>query len=51
MGALEPYENVLKGKYPAKTHAKKVAEHIIGKGGDKTGTIYLEGQKSKLHEV
>ncbi|KAF2791636.1 putative Xaa-Pro aminopeptidase [Melanomma pulvis-pyrius CBS 109.77] len=50
MGALAPYDEVLKGKYPAKTHAKRVAEYIVGKGGDKTGTIYLEGQKQKLLE-
>jgi Xaa-Pro dipeptidase len=42
---------VLKGKYPAKAHAKKVAEWIIEKGGDKNGTIYLEAQKLKLNEV
>lgn len=51
MGALASYDEVLKGKYPAKTHAKKVAEYIVSKGGDKTGTIYLEGQKQKLLEV
>lgn len=47
----ENYEEVLKGKYPAKAHAKKVAEWIVAKGGDKTGTIYLEAQKSRLLEV
>ena len=51
MGNAENYEEVLKGKYPAKAHAKKVADYIINKGGDKTGTIYLEAQKSKLLEV
>lgn len=44
-------EDVIKGKYPAKTHAKKVAEYIKSKGGDMTGTLYLEGQKTKMIEV
>jgi Xaa-Pro dipeptidase len=51
MAIAENYEEVLKGKYPAKAHAKKVAEWIIAKGGDKNGTIYLEAQKLKLNEV
>jgi Xaa-Pro dipeptidase len=51
MAIAENYEEVLKGKYPAKAHAKKVAEWIIEKGGDKNGTIYLEAQKQKLNEV
>lgn len=50
MGTAEDYDEVLKGKYPARAHAKKVAEWIIEKGGDKTGTIYLEAQKAKLLE-
>jgi Xaa-Pro dipeptidase len=51
MAIAENYDQVLKGKYPAKEHAKKVAKWIIGKGGDKNGTFYLEGQKQKLNEV
>jgi len=51
MAIAENYEEVLKGKYPAKAHAKKVAEWIIAKGGDGNGTIYLEAQKQKLNEV
>jgi len=52
MGTAENYEEVLKSnKYPAKLHAKKVADWIVAKGGDKTGTIYLEAQKSRLLEV
>jgi Xaa-Pro dipeptidase len=51
MAIAENYEEVLKGKYPAKAHAKKVAEWIVEKGGDKKGTIYLEAQKQKLNEV
>lgn len=51
MAIAENYEDVLKGKYPAKAHAKKVAEWIVAKGGDRNGTIYLEAQKQKLNEV
>lgn len=51
MAIAENYDHVLQGKYPAKQHAKKVAQWIIEKGGDKNGTIYLEAQKQKLNEV
>ena len=51
MAIAENYDDVLKGKYPAKQHAKKVAQWIVDKGGDKNGTIYLEAQKQKLNEV
>jgi hypothetical protein len=51
MAIAENYEEVLKGKYPAKAHAKKVAEWLVEKGGDRNGTIYLEAQKLKLNEV
>ena len=44
-------EDVIKGKYPAKAHAKKVAEYIKSKGGDMTATLYLEGQKTRMIEV
>ncbi|KAI8931236.1 hypothetical protein NX059_011584 [Plenodomus lindquistii] len=50
MAIAENYEDVLKGKYPAKEHARKVAKWIVEKGGDKNGTIYLEAQKQKLNE-
>ncbi|OAL48005.1 putative Xaa-Pro aminopeptidase [Pyrenochaeta sp. DS3sAY3a] len=50
MAIAENYDDVLKGKYPAKEHARKVAKWIIEKGGDKNGTIYLEAQKQKLNE-
>lgn len=50
MGIAENYDDVLKGKYPAKEHARKVAKWIVEKGGDKNGTIYLEAQKQKLNE-
>ncbi|KAF2019256.1 putative Xaa-Pro aminopeptidase [Aaosphaeria arxii CBS 175.79] len=50
MAIAENYDEVLKGKYPAKTHAKKVVEWMLEKGADRTGTIYLEAQKQKLLE-
>jgi len=49
--AARNYEQVLQGKYPAKAHAKKVAQWILEKGGDKKGTVYLEAQKSRYLEV
>ncbi|KAI9737007.1 MAG: hypothetical protein M1834_000596 [Cirrosporium novae-zelandiae] len=39
-------EDILKGKYPAKAHAKKVSEYL--KATD--GVIYLEGQKTRMIE-
>lgn len=51
MAIAEDYDTVLKGKYPARQHAKKVAQWILAKGGDKNGTLYLEAQKQKLNEV
>lgn len=47
---MAPYEEILKGKYPAKLHAKRVANHIRSKIPNATGVIYLEGKKSKMHE-
>ncbi|KAF2094326.1 hypothetical protein NA57DRAFT_80732 [Rhizodiscina lignyota] len=41
---------LLKEKYPAKAHARKVAEWIKQNGGGGKGVIYLEGQKDKLIE-
>ncbi|EOD44692.1 putative xaa-pro dipeptidase protein [Neofusicoccum parvum UCRNP2] len=40
----------LKGKYPAKTHARKVKEWIVANGGDAGGVVYLEGQKTRMNE-
>jgi len=42
---------ILNDKYPAKDHAKKVAEHIVKQGGDPKGVLYLEGQKLRMIEV
>ncbi|EON66061.1 X-Pro dipeptidase [Coniosporium apollinis CBS 100218] len=43
-------DDVLKGKYPAKAHVKKVVEYIKAHGGEASGVIYLEGQKTKMNE-
>jgi hypothetical protein len=48
---LAPGLEILNGKYPAKAHAKKVAEYIVNNGGDTKGVLYLEGQKLRLIEV
>ncbi|KAI9803296.1 MAG: hypothetical protein M1825_002087 [Sarcosagium campestre] len=40
----------LKGKYPAKSHAKRVVEYLKSKSQDVKGIIYLEGQKTKMIE-
>jgi Xaa-Pro dipeptidase len=42
---------VLKGKYPAKEHARKVAQWIAKNGGTSDGLLYLEAQKTKYNEV
>lgn len=47
---MAPHEEVLKGKYPGKTHAKKVAQYIQAQIPDATGVIYVEAKKAKLHE-
>lgn len=39
------------GRYPAKAHAKRVADYIRDNGGPTSGVIYLEGQKTKMVEV
>lgn len=43
-------ESVLKGKYPAKAHARRVVDHIRGKLPDATGVLYVEGRMTKLLE-
>ncbi|KAI0181115.1 peptidase M24, structural domain-containing protein [Hypoxylon sp. FL1284] len=43
-------ETILKGKYPAKAHTKRVVEYIRSKIPDATGVLYLEGRADKLLE-
>jgi hypothetical protein len=47
---MADYEATLKGKYPAKAHARKVVEYMRSKNKDVTGVLYLEGQKTKMIE-
>ncbi|KAF2141476.1 uncharacterized protein K452DRAFT_228765 [Aplosporella prunicola CBS 121167] len=50
MSIAKPHvRDVLKGKYPAKTHARRVADWIREKGA-KDGIVYLEGQKTRMNE-
>jgi len=50
-GKRESCEEILRFKYPAKSHAKRVAEWIVKNGGDAHGVIYLESQKTRMNEV
>jgi Xaa-Pro dipeptidase len=50
MARTEEFEAVLTGKYPAKEHARRVAEYIKKKNPDSTGVLYLEGQKTRMIE-
>ncbi|KAI5863316.1 peptidase M24, structural domain-containing protein [Durotheca rogersii] len=43
-------ETILRGKYPAKAHAKRVVEYIRSKIPDATGVLYLEGRSDRLLE-
>jgi Xaa-Pro dipeptidase len=47
---MADFVTVLKGKYPAKAHARRVVEYIRKKNPNATGTMYLEGQKNRLLE-
>ncbi|TVY46977.1 putative Xaa-Pro aminopeptidase, partial [Lachnellula occidentalis] len=50
IGKMASYDTVLKRKYPAKEHARKVVEYLRKKNPDINGVIYLEGQKTKMIE-
>lgn len=43
-------DTILAGKYPAKAHARRVVEYIKKKNPNATGTLYLEGQKTRMIE-
>ncbi|KAH6693502.1 xaa-Pro dipeptidase [Plectosphaerella plurivora] len=47
---MADYESILKGKYPAKQHAKRVADIIRSKVPDATGILYLESRHTKMAE-
>ncbi|KAB5523120.1 peptidase M24, structural domain-containing protein [Coniochaeta sp. 2T2.1] len=44
------YNTILKGKYPAKAHARRVVDYIRSKVPDATGVLYLESRMTKLLE-
>ncbi|RAH73600.1 aminopeptidase P family protein [Aspergillus aculeatinus CBS 121060] len=43
-------ESILAGKYPAKAHARRVAQGLQSYGNGRHGIIYLEAQKTRLIE-
>lgn len=53
---MAPYDAILKGKYPAKAHARRVAEYIRsrlpdkGDGSAPRAVLYLESRATKLLE-
>jgi Xaa-Pro dipeptidase len=47
---VEDIETILKGKYPAKAHAQRVADFIQKNTDATNGLIYLEAQKTVLQE-
>ncbi|KAL1999150.1 hypothetical protein VTN02DRAFT_4965 [Thermoascus thermophilus] len=48
---MSSVDTILAGKYPAKAHARRVAEYLRARGHhDGDGLIYLEAQKTRLIE-
>ena len=43
-------DEILKGKYPAKAHARRVAEYIQTRGFPSDGVIYLESAHTHMIE-
>lgn len=43
-------DTILKGKYPAKEHVRKVVEYIKSKEPEAEGVLYLEAQKTVMIE-
>lgn len=48
--AATDYDEVLKGKYPAKAHAKRVVQILREKGAKADGFLYLEARHTKMIE-
>lgn len=46
----EDFEAVLKGKYPANAHARRVVDLIRSKIPDANGVLYLEARHTKMLE-
>ncbi|KAH8902468.1 hypothetical protein BR93DRAFT_886897 [Coniochaeta sp. PMI_546] len=44
------YNTILKGKYPAKAHARRVVDYIRSKVPGASGVLYLESRMTKLLE-
>lgn len=44
------YDEILRGKYPAKRHARRVVEYIRSKVPNASGVLYLESRAMKLLE-
>ncbi|OAA56215.1 prolidase [Niveomyces insectorum RCEF 264] len=52
---MAPYDEILKGKYPGKSHARRVADYLRSKRPDladasSRGVIYLESRHTRLIE-
>lgn len=47
---MADFESILKGKYPAKAHARRVVEWMRKTNPDISGVLYLEGQKTRMIE-
>src|SRR5271170_3732300 len=47
---MESVDSTLQGKYPAKLHAKRVADLLVAAGHSKDAVIYLESQKTRMIE-
>ena len=43
-------DSILKGKYPAKAHARRVADYLQARGHSRDGVIYLEAQRTRMIE-
>lgn len=48
--ATMDYNTILKGKYPAKAHARRVVDYIRSKVPGASGVLYLESRMTKLLE-
>lgn len=44
------FDSVLRGKYPAKQHARRVAQLLQEKIPNVKGYLYVEGRKTKFLE-
>ncbi|RDA85540.1 hypothetical protein CP532_3318 [Ophiocordyceps camponoti-leonardi (nom. inval.)] len=48
--AMSDFETVLKAKYPAKAHARRVVELLRDAVSEPGGVLYLEGRETKMQE-